>query len=142
MMKRNTLLWIAGTGIGVMGVIAVLMAMQPKPATDLGATTVALMTGAVGGPETNRNLWCGLAFEIATTDAPPENLDKQLVRQYAEGAKVLLAAAEEAYRAGGYSEAAFREHLKTRTAEIEGEVNSTEKPPEFSFEECSALIGL
>ena len=60
----------------------------------------------------------------------------------AEGGKALLAAAEQAYRAGGYSEAAFEAHLENRTAEIAAEVSSAAEPPEFSFEECSALIGL
>ena len=141
-MKNNTLYWIVGTGIGVMAVIAVLMAAQPKPQGDAPATTVALLGGPVGGIETSRNLWCGLAFSIVVADAPTENQDKEVVRQYAEGGKALLAAAEQAYRAGGYSEAAFEAHLENRTAEIAAEVSSAAEPPEFSFEECSALIGL
>jgi hypothetical protein len=141
-MKKNTLLWIAGTGIGVMAVIAGLTAAQPRAVADAGATAVALMSGPVGGPETSRNLWCGLAFRIVTEEAPSENQDKAVVRQYAEGGRTLLAAAEDAYRAGGYSAEAFAAHLELRAAEIAAEVNAADKPTEFSFEECSALIGL
>ena len=139
-MKKSTLYWVAGTGIGVMAVIAVLIASQPRPEPPPAALTAA--ASAVGGPDTSRNLWCGLAFGIVVATTPAENARRDVVEQYAEGGRRLLESAKSVYLANGFTEETFSAHVQAASVDIERAVNATDEHPPFSFEECSALIGL
>jgi len=89
-------------------------------------------------------LWCGLAFGIVATDAPVDVSDGQetIIRQLAEGGERLLAEAQAAYLENGHSEASFAAERETMSAEVAHQLNAMDNSVAYSFEECSALLGL
>lgn len=98
-------------------------------------------------PEASRkDFWCGLAFTLAARDVPADAAPEILAvtDPYRKGAELLVARAKAVHLESGYTEEAF-EALVTRTeAEISAELSSTDPAvaPQYSFEDCAALIGL
>ena len=118
-----------------------------RPAVFLAA--LALAGSALGQDipeETSRDFWCGIAFDMASRDIPADAAPEVLTvtTPYKEGAATLLGRAKAIYLESGVTEEAF-EALRTETeAEIAAELASTDPAvePQFSFEDCAALIGL
>jgi len=98
-------------------------------------------------PEASRkDFWCGVAFSMAARDVPanaaPEIL--AVTDPYKKGAELLVGRSRSAHLEAGYTEEAF-DALVTRTeADIADELSSTDPAiaPQYSFEDCAALIGL
>lgn len=140
-MKSHSLYWVGGTGAVVMVVIAALMAAQPK--APPAASPVAMAGISSGGAPAARSLWCGLAFGVVTADVPGDSDEtRDIVRRYADAGTRLLADAKAAYVRAGHSPAAFEAHAGALVKDVAAAVNTTGRAPEFSFEECTALVGL
>jgi hypothetical protein len=110
---------------------------------------LALASPALGQDipgDTSRDLWCGIAFDMASRDIPADAAPEVLTvtTPYKEGAATLLGRAKAVYLESGFTEEAF-EALRAETeAEIATELASTDPAvePQYSFEDCAALIGL
>ena len=109
-----------------------------------------VLPGTVSGqeiPEASRmDLWCGLAFTLAARDVPADAAPEILAvtDPYKKGAEMLVGRAKAVHLESGYTEEAF-EALRTETeATITAELSSTDPAiaPQYSFEDCAALIGL
>jgi hypothetical protein len=108
-----------------------------------------MATAAIGQDipaATAKDLWCGLAFSMAArdvpTDAAPEIL--AVTEPYRLGAETLIGRAKAIYLEAGVTDEAF-ETLRAETeAGIAAELASTDPAiePQYSFEDCAALIGL
>lgn len=88
--------------------------------------------------------WCGLAFTVVVRDAPSAAPPEQqaIIDRFVTGAEQLLSRASAAYLEAGHSEeslAAYRAELEPR---IVAQVVTADEPPDYSFEQCSALLGL
>jgi hypothetical protein len=94
--------------------------------------------------EARKDLWCGLAFTIVAADAPWDATEDQkvLIQQFADGGDRLVERARQVHLAHGYTEETFRVYVETLTADVTIQVNATDKSAPFSFEACSALLGL
>jgi hypothetical protein len=94
--------------------------------------------------ESAKDLWCGLAFGIISAEAPTDVSAEQqaLIQQYADGGLMLVDRAKTAHLASGYTEESFATHLETLTADVNTQVHAPGNTAKYSFEECSALIGL
>lgn len=90
------------------------------------------------------DLWCGTAFNIVAADIPSDATDEQkaVVQQFTEGAVMLIDRATAAHMEAGYDEAGFAAHKAEREAYVTAQVNTTGDQADYSFEECSALLGL
>ena len=96
--------------------------------------------------DAERDLWCGVAFELMVADEPadasPEKL--ALAQPYAEGARRLIQRALPIYLESGYSDAALladRQKLEASVSRVinGGGWNDGDQSP--SFEDCKALLG-
>lgn len=94
--------------------------------------------------EAQKDLWCGLAFGIVAADAPSDATEDQkvLIKQFADGGQSLVDKARAAHLENGYTEETFAVYVETLKADVTAQVTATDKPTPFSFEECSALLGL
>ncbi len=98
-------------------------------------------------PEASRkDLWCGLAFSMAARDVPADATPEILAvtDPYKQGAELLVDRAKAVHLESGYTEDAF-DALETQTeADITAQLSSTDPAvaPQYSFEDCAALIGL
>ena len=90
-----------------------------------------------------KDLWCGLAFGIVAAEAPSDATDEQkaIIKQFADGGEMLVDRAKGGHLQNGYTEETFAAYVETLRADVTIQVNATESTP-YSFEECSALIGL
>ena len=88
------------------------------------------------------DLWCGLAFTIVSEDAPGDVTPDQqaIIDRFAAGGRQLTDRAKAVYLESGYTEQSLNAHLDTLRAEVTTQVDSTEVPAPYSFEECSALL--
>ncbi len=96
-------------------------------------------------PEQSKmDLWCGLAFGIVATDAPVDVSDGQetIIRQLAEGGERLVGQAKAAYLENGHSDASFATEFEAMSAEVARQLAAMDNSVAYSFEECSALLGL
>jgi len=90
------------------------------------------------------DLWCGIAFGIVAADIPSDATEEQkaVVKQYTDGAQMLIDRATAAHMEAGYDDAGFAVHRAEREAHVTAQVNMTGDQADYSFEECSALLGL
>ena len=115
---------------------------------------VLLAALALAGPtfgqeisaETRKDFWCGIAFDLAARDVPADAAPEVLsiTTPYKKGAVTLVGRAKAVHLESGYTEEAF-EALRLETeAEIAAELAGTDPAvePQYSFEDCAALIGL
>ncbi|MDP1731926.1 MAG: hypothetical protein Q8L54_12285 [Devosia sp.] len=108
---------------------------------------VLLVTAAFAqeAPEAAKmDLWCGIAFNIVASDIPSDATEEQkaVVKQYTDGAAMLIERATAAHMGAGYDAAGFATHKAGREAYVTAQVNMTGDQADYSFEECSALLGL
>lgn len=91
-----------------------------------------------------KDLWCGLAFGIVAAEAPSDATEEQkaIVKQFADGGQMLVDRAKAAHLQNGYTEETFAAYVEALKADVTIQVNATDKSTPYSFEECSALIGL
>jgi hypothetical protein len=91
---------------------------------------------------TKMDLWCGLAFSIVSEDAPGDATadQKAIIERFAEGGRQLTDRAKAIYLESGFTEENLNAHVDTLRAEVTSQVDSTEIPAPYSFEECSALL--
>lgn len=91
-----------------------------------------------------KDLWCGIAFGIVSADVPPDLPDDQkaVVQQFHDGGIKLVEQAKAAHLANGYTEETFGPYYEQLTADVTTQVSSSEDTAEYTFEECSALLGL
>ena len=111
----------------------------------LPALLLATMAGAQEVPEqATMDLWCGIAFGIVSAGAPGDATEDQkaIIKEYADGGARLVEQAKAAHLENGYTETSFAAHLDTVTAEVNTQVNATDDSAAYSFEDCSALIGM
>jgi hypothetical protein len=116
----------------------------------LSATLLVLAAGSTAAlaqpvpEESQKDLWCGLAFTIVAEGAPTDVTEDQrlIIQQFAEGGDMLVGRAKASHLENGYSEETFAPYLETLKADVEVQVNATDKATPYSFEECSALLGL
>lgn len=94
--------------------------------------------------ESAKDLWCSIAFGIVTADVPADVSDEQraMVDQFANGGIMLFDRAHAVYLEAGYTEESFAAHVETLTAEVDTQVRAADNSATYSFEECSALLGL
>ncbi|MHB1110247.1 MAG: hypothetical protein ACYCZU_08030 [Devosia sp.] len=109
--------------------------------------TVLLSTAtfAQEAPEAAKmDLWCGIAFNIVASDIPSDATEEQkaVVMQYTDGAQMLIDRATAAHMEAGYDDASFAAHKTEREAHVTAQVNMTGDQADYSFEQCSALLGL
>lgn len=95
---------------------------------------------------TTKDLWCGVAFDLAARDVPADAAPEVLTvtEPYKKGAEMLIGRAKAIHLESGYTEEAF-DALRIETeATITAELASTDPAiePQYSFEDCAALIGL
>jgi hypothetical protein len=109
-----------------------------------------VLAGAAHGQDipadTTKDLWCGIAFDLAARDVPADAAPEILsvTEPYKKGAEMLIGRAKAVYLESGLAEEAF-DTLRTETeATITAELASTDPAiePQYSFEDCAALIGL
>jgi hypothetical protein len=115
-----------------------LMALVP-------AVLLATAAFAQEAPEAaKKDLWCGIAFNIVASDIPSDATDEQkaVIEQYVAGATMLVERATTAHMEAGYDAAGFAAHKAEREAHVTTQVNMTGDGADYSFEECSALLGL
>jgi len=88
----------------------------------------------------HRDLWCGLAFDYAAGDLPPDATPRQqqVIPRYATGASMLLERAEQGFLRAGYSAARFAALREQMRVAIEGGL-AGEDPP-YSFQDCDVLL--
>jgi hypothetical protein len=113
--------------------LAALALASPAPAQEIPEATA-------------KDFWCGIAFDMASRDVPADAAPEVLsvTTPYKTGAETLLGRAKAIYLESGYTEEAFAA-LRTETeAEIAAQLASTDPAiePQYSFEDCAALIGL
>lgn len=93
-----------------------------------------------------KDLWCGTAFELMTRDAGvgQDGKPPPAAAPYIEGSQMLIKRALPIYLESGYSDdalATLRARLEADVARaIDGKGESQGAP--YSFQDCSALIGL
>jgi hypothetical protein len=94
--------------------------------------------------ESAKDLWCGIAFGVITAEAPADATaeQQQLIQQYTDGGTMLVDRAKTAHIASGFTEESFATHVATLTADVTTQVHASGTAAAYSFEECSALIGL
>lgn len=94
--------------------------------------------------EAQKDLWCGLAFTIVAADAPSDATEDQkvLIQQFADGGVSLIGKAKAAHLENGYTDETFAAYVETLKADVTSQVNAADKSTPYSFEECSALLGL
>jgi hypothetical protein len=105
-------------------------------------TTAAL---AQDVPEqTSMDLWCGIAFGIVSADAPTDvNAEQQaVIDQFRQGGVDLLAKAKAVHLESGFTEESFATQLASVTTDVNTQVNASDNSARYTFEACSALIGL
>lgn len=105
-------------------------------------STVAL---AQEVPEAARmDLWCGIAFNVVAADTPPDATEEQkaVVRQFTDGAQLLIDRATTAHMAAGFDEEGFAAYKAEREARVAAQLSMTGEQADYSYEECSALLGL
>lgn len=92
-----------------------------------------------------KDLWCGTAFELMTRDvATKDGKAPAAAAPFIEGSQMLIKRALPIYLESGYSDTALanlRARLEADVARaIDGKGNGESAP--YSFQDCSALIGL
>jgi hypothetical protein len=94
--------------------------------------------------ESAKDLWCGIAFGIITAEAPTDATAEQqaLIKQFSEGGVMLVDRARTAHLESGFTEESLASHIETLTADVNTQVHAAGNTAQYSFEECSALIGL
>lgn len=92
-----------------------------------------------------KDLWCGTAFDLMTRDVSTrEGKAPAAAAPFIEGSQMLIKRALPIYLESGYSDAA----LATLRARLEADVaraidgKGVGESASYSFQECSALIGL
>lgn len=92
--------------------------------------------------DTERDLWCGLAFEIIAEQAPGDSTPEQkaLAASYAEGGAMLTERARGVYLENGTTEERLEELIARLRTEIDRQVNATSAEPAHSYEECRVLL--
>ena len=118
-----------------------------RPALAAAALVAVSAAGGVSlaqeiPEETQKDLWCGLAFTHVATDAPGDATEEQkaLAERFAEGGKVLTDRARAVLLESGYSDEALEKHIETLTAEVVEAVDRAAAEPTYSYEECAALL--
>jgi len=114
----------------------------------LAAIPVLLLATATLAQEvpeqTSMDLWCGIAFGIVSADAPTDVTPEQqaIIDQYRQGGVDLVAKAKTSHLASGFTEESFATHLASLTTDVNTQVNASDNSAKYTFEACSALIGL
>jgi hypothetical protein len=96
-------------------------------------------------PEASKkDLWCGLAFGLVSADVPADVTPEQqaVIDQYKTGGDGLVSKAKAVHLESGYTEETYTTYEATLKEDIRAQVSSTENTATYSFEECSALLGL
>ncbi|HEV7277827.1 MAG TPA: hypothetical protein VGN80_16225 [Devosiaceae bacterium] len=88
----------------------------------------------------HKDLWCGLAFDYAAGELPPDATPRQqqVIPHYAAGAAMLLERAEQGYRRAGYGAARFAALREQLRGEIESGLGTAAAP--YSFQDCDLLL--
>jgi hypothetical protein len=94
--------------------------------------------------DSKKDLWCGLAFGIVSADVPADVTPEQqtIIDQYKTGGEGLVAKAKAVHLESGYTEETYATYEATLKEDVRTQVSSTENTAAYSFEECSALLGL
>jgi hypothetical protein len=89
------------------------------------------------------DMWCGTAFEVMTRDAPGDAGPEKLAaaKDYADGGQRLIDRAIPIFLESGYSDEALAAYRENLDRQISRSINTGSGRPEFSFQDCSALIG-
>jgi hypothetical protein len=92
-----------------------------------------------------RDLWCGIAFDVMTRDAPADTTDEKraAAAAYVDGGRRLRDRAELALLESGWTEETVSGFAARLDTEVVRSINESADryPPRFTFQECSALIG-
>ncbi|WP_417309049.1 hypothetical protein [Devosia sp.] len=91
----------------------------------------------------SRDFWCGIAFEVMTRDVPTDPDDERAAAAqiYVEGSRLLLQRAIPILLESGYDDDSLARHRRDVTAAVTRAIVSGTGKPDYSFQECSALIG-
>jgi len=120
----------------------------------VAAIPLVLLAGAAFAQEvpeeTARDLWCGIAFGIVSADAPVDVTKEQqgIIDAYRDGGVELVSRAKVAHLERGYNEDSFNKRVETLSAEIAeifnsaAQVSASKTSAPYTFEACSALIGM
>lgn len=94
--------------------------------------------------ETAKDLWCGIAFGIISSDAPVDVTAEQqgIIDAYRAGGDELVGRARTAHLERGFTEESFAGRVASLTIDVTAQVNATDNSAPYTFEACSALIGL
>lgn len=97
-------------------------------------------------PEARMDMWCGTAFDMMTRDAPGDATPEKLAsaQVYADGGQLLVQRAIPIYLESGYTDAALAEYRADLESSIGRVVNGSTRATDdsdYSFQDCSALIG-
>lgn len=93
------------------------------------------------------DLWCGTALKLMAGEAPADAAAENLAeaKSYADGGQRLVDRAIPIYLESGYTDAALKSVLARLEADVDRAINGTGNAMEdadYSFQDCSALIGL
>ena len=95
---------------------------------------------------TRKDFWCGVAFDMAARDVPVDAAAEVLsvTDPYKKGAQTLIERSRPIYLESGYTEEAFEAFRTETETAIAAELASTDPAlrPDYSFEDCAALLGL
>jgi hypothetical protein len=93
-----------------------------------------------------KDFWCGVAFDLAARDVPADAAAEVLsvTDPYKKGAQALIDRSKSIYLESGYTEEAFEAYRVETETTIAAELASTDPAlrPDYSFEDCAALLGL
>lgn len=98
-------------------------------------------------PESVRkDLWCGIAFTLASRDVPEDAAPEVLaeVLPYERAAQSLMEKTKSDHLEAGYTEEAYTTYELEQEAEVSRALASTDPAlaPPYTFEDCAELIGL
>jgi hypothetical protein len=93
---------------------------------------------------TAKDLWCGIAFGIISSDAPVDVTEEQkgIIEAYRLGGDELVSRAKTAHLERGFTEETFAGRVESLKIDVTAQVNATDNSAPYTFEACSALIGL
>lgn len=92
------------------------------------------------------DMWCGTAFVMMAGAAPSDATAEQLAEagSYAEGGKRLIDRAIPIFLESGYTDSALASFRARLEADVDRSINgggSAMEDADYSFQDCSALIG-
>lgn len=121
--------------------------LRPLAALALSLVSATASMAQEVPQQAQMDMWCGTALVLmageAPADAGPENLAE--AGSYAEGGQRLIDRAIPIFLESGYTDAALTSLRARLEADVDRAINGTGNAMEdadYSFQDCSALIGL